>query len=61
MGKKKCKKIKSQFFDCYPSIEKKTGGKYPTSKYNNLNDIRYTYSHRKSKKTNQKKQKTMKI
>ena len=54
MDEEKCKKIKSQFFDCYPSIEKITGGKYPTKQYNNINDIRYTYSHRKNKENKTK-------
>ena len=49
MGKKKKKKEKKSVFDYYPNIEKTTGGKY-----NNINGVRNTYSHRKSKKDKNK-------
>ena len=45
---KKRKNTKSQFLSYISTLKRKTGGKYLTTQYNNINVTRYTYSRRKT-------------
>ena len=45
---KKRKNTESQFWSYISTLKKKTGGKYLTTQYNNINGTRYTYSRTKT-------------